>query len=131
VSRTESSPGNLNRHPAALSSQRSSPILTFTVLCICLVSSNEADVTTSGEIMADIIVDDVGRTFCSKHRKARCNICCMDFEFMNEDAARHAGLRRSKTRAEELAEEQMVIERTIRGLKEMGKIPIRTKTCKI
>jgi hypothetical protein len=44
----------------------------------------------------------------------------MDFESMNEDAERRAGLRRSKTRAEELAEQQVMMERAIQGIKEMG-----------
>lgn len=74
--------------------------------------------------MSDIVVDEIGRTFCKAHRKDQCNICCMSFTLPNEQAEIRAGLRRPKTRAEELAEQKVMLDR---GLAFMYQQPPATR----
>ena len=41
--------------------------------------------------MNDIFTDEIGRTFCEKHRRREtCHVCCMSFEPMNRMAEESA-----------------------------------------
>jgi hypothetical protein len=42
----------------------------------------------------DMYVDDIGRIFCSAHRRAVCHSCFYNFEIMNSMAEERAGLRK-------------------------------------
>lgn len=61
--------------------------------------------------MSDIYTDEIGRMFCKDHRKVHCNICCMSFDIQNKHAEIAAGLRRPPSKAEELANQKVMIER--------------------
>ena len=63
--------------------------------------------------MEDHYNDEIGRCYCSAHRRDSCHECCMDFTMMNEMTEVQAGLRKPKSRAEELAEEKVMLERGI------------------
>ena len=62
----------------------------------------------------DTFVDDVGRIYCTPHGRATCHVCCMDFAIMNRMTEVDAGLKKKKSRAEELAEEFVTLTEGIR-----------------
>mmetsp|Transcript_30533 Transcript_30533/g.93323 ORF Transcript_30533/g.93323 Transcript_30533/m.93323 type:complete len:330 (+) Transcript_30533:80-1069(+) len=62
---------------------------------------------------SDLHVDEVGRCFCKAHMRAKCHECCYDFIMMNEMAEEQAGLRKPKSRVEELCAQRVM---TLRGL---------------
>ena len=55
----------------------------------------------------DSKIDEIGRLFCSKHSRELCHECCMDFGLLNRQAEISAGLLKTPTEIEKLAEERM------------------------
>ena len=64
-------------------------------------------------MFADHYTDDIGRCFCSKHHRSTCHECCLAFDLMNKMAEERAGLRKPPTKAENLANELVMLERGI------------------
>jgi MYND finger len=60
-----------------------------------------------------IWTDEIGRSYCFKHRKDICHECCYDFVMVNEMAEVSAGLRKPPSRASELAKDKMNLQRGI------------------
>ena len=74
--------------------------------------------------MEDTYVDDIGRMFCTKHKRATCHDCCFDFAEMNESMEVDVGLRKPKSEVEQVAEELAVANFSLRGMAtEMGMGP--------
>lgn len=65
------------------------------------------------DIMFKVWNDEFGRCFCDKHRRERCNECCMFFTEPNKMLEEQIGLRKARSKAEELAEEKVILERGI------------------
>jgi hypothetical protein len=63
---------------------------------------------------ARCIGDEIGRYVCSKHKKDRCHICCLDYRDENEIAEIQAGLRKPPSRAQILAKEKVALQRGIK-----------------
>ena len=61
----------------------------------------------------DMYCDEIGRSFCTAHKREVCHECCYDFTAVNRVAEVGAGLRKPPTRTEELAEEKAIL---VRGL---------------
>jgi hypothetical protein len=63
--------------------------------------------------MGDVYTDEIGRCYCSAHRRDSCHECFLDFVMPNEMVEAQAGLRKPPSRAEELAKEKVMLERGI------------------
>jgi hypothetical protein len=63
--------------------------------------------------MGNVYRDEIGRCYCSAHRRDRCHECCLDFVKSNEMTEAQAGLRKPPSQSEELAEEKVMLERGI------------------
>lgn len=74
--------------------------------------------------MEETYKDEIGRMFCTKHRREICHECCYDFADMNRMYEEDAGLRQPKTELEKAAEEALTMsDALIRMRREMGMGP--------
>ena len=51
---------------------------------------------------SDVYTDEIGRSFCAKHRLAHCDRCMLSFIEVNRHAEERAGLREPRSAEEEL-----------------------------
>lgn len=63
--------------------------------------------------LSPVYTDEIGRCYCDEHRRERCDECCLAFGPTNRMAEVRAGLSAPPSRAQELAEQKVMIERGI------------------
>ena len=69
--------------------------------------------------MEETYQDEIGRTYCAKHRRELCHECCFDFSETNRYVEEDRGVRKKRSELEETAKMWAVCVSSLRGMERM------------